>query len=117
MVNNQSVAVFVEQKSGSAKVYAQNIVDGEVVLSQNHLDSAVDLTFLNPFSHQISALGGTKNESAEVKVFDAYGRQIFSSRQLAELMQLDLSQWASGLYYIKVSNAGLGEKTYRLIKQ
>ncbi len=117
MVNNQSVAVFVEQKSGSAKVYAQNIVDGEVVLSQNHLDSVIDLTFLNPFSQQISALGGTKNESAEVKVFDAYGRHVFSSRQLAELMQMDLSQWASGLYYIKVSNAGLGEKTYRLIKQ
>ena len=117
MVNNQSVAVFVEQKSGSAKVYAQNIVDGEVVLSQNHLDSVIDLTFLNPFSQQISALGGAKNESIEVKVFDAYGRHVFSSRQLAELIQMDLSHWASGLYYINVSGAGLGEKTYRLIKQ
>jgi len=54
MVNNQSVAVFVEQKSGSAKIYAQNIVEGEVVLSQNDFDSAIDLLFINPFSLRVS---------------------------------------------------------------
>ena len=116
MVNNQSVAVFVEQKSGPAKAYAQNIVDGEVVLSQNELDAAVDLTFLNPFSRQINTTG-TGVDILSVQVFDAQGRQIFNSTQLSELLQNDVSHWASGLYYIKVTGGDLSQKTYRLIKE
>jgi hypothetical protein len=116
MVNNQSVAVFVEQKSGPAKAYAQNIVDGEVVLSQNELDAAVDLTFLNPFSQQINTTG-TGVDILSVQVFDAQGRQIFNSTQLSELLQNDVSHWASGLYYIKVTGGDLSQKTYRLIKE
>lgn len=115
MIGNQSVALFVEQKSGPAKVYAQNIVDGEVVLSQNDLDSAIDLTFLNPFSEQImvSRLG---IEPLSVEVFNALGQKILRNIELSELEQYDVSQWFDGLYYLKVTENN-EDKVFRLIKK
>ena len=115
MVNNQSVAVFVEQKSGPAKVYAQNIVDGEVVLSQNDFDSAIDMTFLNPFSEQILATGSDL-DTLVVEVFDALGRKIVRQVRGSELVQYNAGQWARGLYYLKVSDHSNNHKVYRLIK-
>lgn len=116
MVNNQSVAVFVEQKAGPAKVYAQNIVDGEVVLSQNDFDSAIDMTFLNPFSKQISATGSDLDTLA-VEVFDALGRRIIAQAKYAKLDQYNVSGWARGLYYFKVTDHKGNQRVYRLIKQ
>ena len=115
MIGNQSVALFVEQKSGPAKVYAQNIVDGEVVLSQNDLDPAIDLTFLNPFSEQImvSRLG---IEPLNVEVFNALGQKILRNIELSELEHYDVSQWVDGLYYLKVTENN-EDKVFRLIKK
>ncbi len=115
MIGNQSVALFVEQKSGPAKVYAQNIVDGEVVLSQNDLDSAIDLTFINPFSHQIMvSMIGT--EPLNVEVFNALGQKILSHIEFSELEQYDVSQWVDGLYCLKVTQNNEA-KVFRLIKK
>lgn len=115
MIGNQSVALFVEQKSGPAKVYAQNIVDGEVVLSQNDLDSAIDLSFLNPFSEQIMvSRAGT--EPLNVEVFNALGQKILRNIELSELEQYDVSQWVDGLYFLKVTE-NKEEKVFRLIKK
>lgn len=115
MINGQSVAVFVEQKSGPAKVYAQNIVDGAVVLAQNDLASAIDLTFLNPFSDQI-LVSGAGTEPLEIEVFDALGQRILSASEFYELDRHDVSQWGAGLYYLKVRD-NRSNKVYRLIKE
>ena len=116
MVNNQSVAVFVEQKSGSAKIYAQNIVEGEVVLSQNDFDSAIDLLFINPFSQNLLSKA-TNPEIYRVEIYDAYGRRIIDITNTANLASYDASQWASGLYYLRVSDQAQNEKIYRLLKE
>ena len=116
MVNNQSVAVFVEQKSGSAKIYAQNIVEGEVVLSQNDFDSAIDLLFINPFSQNLLSKA-TNPEIYRVEIYDAYGRRIIDITNTANLASYDVSQWASGLYYLRVSDQAQNEKIYRLLKE
>lgn len=116
MVNNQSVAVFVEQKSGSAKIYAQNIVEGEVVLSQNDFDSAIDLLFINPFSQNLLSKA-TNPEIYRVEIYDAYGRRIIDITNTANLASYDVSQWASGIYYLRVSDQAQNEKIYRLLKE
>ncbi len=115
MIGNQSVALFVEQKSGPAKVYAQNIVDGEVVLSQNDLDSAIDLTFLNPFSEQIM-VSRVGTEPLNVQVFNSLGQKILGNTEFSELDQVDVSQWIEGLYYLKVTENN-SQKVFRLIKK
>jgi hypothetical protein len=116
MVNNQSVAVFVEQKSGSAKIYAQNIVEGEVVLSQNDFDSAIDMVFVNPFSQNVLSKSSSP-EMFRVEIYDAYGRKIMDMTNASNLASYEVSQWASGLYYLRVSDPLQNEKIYRLIKE
>ena len=54
MVDDQSVVTFVEQKSTSTQVFAQNILSGEVVLSQNTVDTSIDMIFTNPFDGQLN---------------------------------------------------------------
>jgi hypothetical protein len=116
MVNNQSVAVFVEQKSGSAKIYAQNIVEGEVVLSQNDFDSAIDMVFVNPFSQNVLSKSSSL-EMFRVEIYDAYGRKIMDMKNASNLASYEVSQWASGLYYLRVTDPLQNEKIYRLIKE
>ena len=105
----------MEQKSGPAKVYAQNIVEGAIVLAQNDLASTIDLTFLNPFSDEI-LVSGAGTEPVEIEVFDALGQRILSASEFYELDRYDVSQWGAGLYYLKVRD-NRSNKVYRLIKE
>ena len=59
----------------------------------------------------------TNPEIYRVEIYDAYGRRIIDITNTANLASYDVSQWASGLYYLRVSDQAQNEKIYRLLKE
>jgi hypothetical protein len=51
------------------------------------------------------------------EVFDALGRRIIAQAKYAKLDQYNVSGWARGLYYFKVTDHKGNQRVYRLIKQ
>jgi hypothetical protein len=52
-----------------------------------------------------------------VEIYDAYGRKIMDMTNASNLASYEVSQWASGLYYLRVTDPLQNEKIYRLIKE
>jgi len=117
MVDDQSVVTFVEQKSTSTQVFAQNIFSGEVVLSQNTVDtSSIDMIFTNPFDGQLNYQQlSAKGVNAEV--FEASSRRILGPINIEALHTYDTSLWPQGLYFLNVTDQNNHQKVFRLVKQ
>lgn len=116
MVDDQSVVTFVEQKSTSTQVFAQNILSGEVVLSQNTVDTSIDMIFTNPFDGQLNYQQlSAKGVNAEV--FEASGRCIVGPINIEALHTYDTSLWPQGLYFLNVTDQNNHQKVFRLVKQ
>ena len=117
MVDDQSVVTFVEQKSTSTQVFAQNIFSGEVVLSQNTVDtSSRDMIFTNPFDGQLNYQQlSAKGVNAEV--FEASSRRILGPINIEALHTYDTSLWPQGLYFLNVTDQNNHQKVFRLVKQ
>ena len=116
MVDDQSVVTFVEQKSTSTQVFAQNILSGEVVLSQNTVDTSIDMIFTNPFDGQLNYQQlSAKGVNAEV--FEASGRRILGPINIEALHTYDTSLWPQGLYFLNVTDQNNHQKVFRLVKQ
>ncbi len=116
MVDDQSVVTFVEQKSTSTQVFAQNILSGEVVLSQNTVDTSIDMIFTNPFDGQLNYQQlSAKGVNAEV--FEASGRHILGPINIEALHTYDTSLWPQGLYFLNVTDQNNHQKVFRLVKQ
>lgn len=116
MVDDQSVVTFVEQKSTSTQVFAQNILSGEVVLSQNTVDTSIDMIFTNPFDGQLNYQQlSAKGVNAEV--FEASGCHILGPINIEALHTYDTSLWPQGLYFLNVTDQNNHQKVFRLVKQ
>ena len=116
MVDDQSVVTFVEQKSTSTQVFAQNILSGEVVLSQNTVDTSIDMIFTNPFDGQLNYQQlSAKGVNAEV--FEASSRRILGPINIEALHTYDTSLWPQGLYFLNVTDQNNHQKVFRLVKQ
>ena len=113
-VNNQSVSVFVEQKSGSPKIYAQNIVDGQVMGFSEH-GAPISLTFISPFCQRLQVQ--SSDSEIEFEIFDVRGGLMLPRSSKEALESFSFETWPVGLYVLRATNSSGADRLYRLIKK
>ena len=100
-VNNQSVAVFIEEKSVEPKIYAQNFID-ELLASEEY-EGENSLLYTNPVQDELIIKSASNIES--VAIFNALGQSIFEATFNSEnTIMIPSEAWESGLYFITVKS-------------
>ena len=98
-VNNQSVAVFIEDKGAGAKIYAQNFVDGILALESNVLTN--ELFYNNPVEAILSLKSATPIKA--VIVHNLLGQTVFESKfEGKPELNLSLQDLKAGSYFMTV---------------
>ncbi|WP_165805939.1 T9SS type A sorting domain-containing protein [Marixanthomonas spongiae] len=111
-VNNQSVAVFVEDKGDGTKIYAQNVVNEDLGTEEF---SNASVSYTNPVQNEI-VLTSTVGIDA-VAIYNVLGQQIFTKTYSgATQMNIDVQGWAPGIYIMKLNAADSLLKSIKLIK-
>ena len=111
-VNNQSVAVFIEEKSGGPKIYAQNFID-EVLASEEFEGSR--LFYNNPVSNVLRIESAV--EINEITITSITGQKIYSDTfEPSERIVISTERWSSGLYVAIITLSEGVQKEIKLIK-
>lgn len=113
-VNNQSVAVFIEEKSVEPKIYAQNFID-EVLSNGDYLDQS-NISYTNPIK---SALHINSNIGImTVKVRTMLGRLLYEMNSNGEKsVMVSADSWKSGIYLISVGTTNGDTGSFKIIKE
>lgn len=88
---------------------------GSCVLSIASLVDVNIALYPNPATHQIDISGLKGNET--VKMFDSAGRILKTQQVMNTTQSIDLTNFATGLYFINVINMQGENSTFRLIKK
>jgi hypothetical protein len=111
-VSNQSVAVFIEEKSGEPKIYAQNFID-EVLASEEFEGSP--LFYNNPVSNELHVESAM--EINEISIISVTGQKIYSHTfESSESIIVNTETWSSGLYLAIITLSEGVQKEIKLIK-
>jgi hypothetical protein len=111
-VNNQSVAVFIEEKSGAPKIYAQNFID-EVLASEDF--EASRLFYNNPISNELRIESAV--EINEIIITSITGQKIYSNTfEPSESIIVNTERWNTGLYLAIITLSQGVQKEIKLIK-
>ena len=113
-VNNQSVTLFIEQKSGSPKIYAQNILGGQI-LGFSEIKEPISLAFINPFCERL--LFESSDQEIDVEFFDINGKLMMAKRAINTVSDFLFESWPSGVYLLRATQSGGAIREYRLIKK
>lgn len=111
-VNHQSVAVFVEDKGDGNKVYAQNVLDEELGITEwKHLS----LEYNNPIQDVLMIRSSEPIQ--QIEVHDILGKAIsvFNVSMNYEV-EFSAGQWNAGIYLIKVTTETGRQRTIKLLK-
>jgi hypothetical protein len=112
-VNNQSVAVFIEEKTAEPKIYAQNFLDEE--LGVDEFDIAVSLFYNNPVQSELRIESNTIIESIEVH--SMLGVELFSEEHIDRFkLMIETSGWPNGLYVVRVHTVTGAERVIKILK-
>ena len=112
-VNNQSVAVFMEDKGEGEKIYAQNIVDEE--LSVDEFSNA-SFTYTNPVQNEITLNSIVAIEQAAI--YNMLGQQVFNKTYNGTTkMNIDVQSWTPGIYIMQLKADNGTSKSIKLIKK
>ena len=114
-VINQSVAVFIEEKSVEPKIYAQNITD-EILGDGGLVPSKPNIIYTNPIHDQIQIICEFAIESIIVE--NILGQIIFDS-EFNDQSQLTINtqNWSDGLYLMTITTNNRVFKGYKIVKQ
>ncbi|MEZ4874678.1 MAG: T9SS type A sorting domain-containing protein [Flavobacteriaceae bacterium] len=112
-VNNQSVAVFIEKKSGFPKIYAQHFMDE--VLSTEDFPNKLELVYINP------VVGEFHVESnlpiTQVQIYNVLGQKLlFQEIAASTQLVLDMSSWQEGIYFVKLQMGNQSKSTLKILK-
>ena len=113
-INNQSVAVFIEQKAGQPKIYAQNFLDEEVVLAGPDQLLEVGLHYINPVKDRISLVSSEPMHT--FRVYNALGQLIYSSNSATTNLDVSVAHWPSGWYVLTCVDAAGTLRHIKLLK-
>ena len=111
-VNNQSVAVFIENKGDGEKIYAQNFIDE--ILGVGDFEVENSIFFTNPVSENWTV----KSESiiTSISIFNILGQSIYEvSNNTSKQVQINTQSWKAGVYILKVSTE-IGTISKQIIK-
>lgn len=73
------------------------------------------IAFPNPVTDKVNIRIDNLRGIAEIRMFDMYGKQVQQIRSAAMNTEMDMSKLASGMYFIRIMNAGK-ETTLKVIK-
>lgn len=100
-VNDQSVAVFIEDKGVDKRIYAQNFIDE--VLSINDFENENAIVFVNPITENWNIKSNTNIIS--VSINNVLGQSIFELKSnTSNEVSMNTENWNSGIYILKVTN-------------
>ena len=112
-VNNQSVAVFIEEKSAEPKIYAQNFLDEE--LSVDDLEAFHGVVYNNPIGGVFRIEG--KISVASVSVYTMLGQEMFSEEYHQQLeLEIKSEAWNSGLYLVRLKLENGQVVTFKVLR-
>lgn len=125
-VNNLPNVIISELEINTAnnKIYAgtygrglwrSNVFDSSLSNQEFELNSLS--IYPNPINNEVN-LYWDKNEEVNIKVYNSLGKLVYFSKKqsLINSLKIDMSNYASGFYFIKVSN-NKGELTKKVIKE
>lgn len=113
-VNNQSVAVFIEEKSSEKKIYAQNFLDEE--LGIDDFATSIRLVYNNPVLDQLRIESSVAIES--VSVHSILGSELSTEDNIdTHTLIIEASTWPVGLYVVRVRARSGAEKHLKILKQ
>ncbi len=99
-VNNQSVAVFIEDKGTGSKIYAQNFIDED--LSIGDFENENTIFFINPVSDNWNVK--SENTISSITIYNVLGQSIFElSNDSSNEVSINTENWNSGMYVLKVT--------------
>jgi len=112
-INNQSVAVFVEDKGNGMLMYAQNFID-ETMRVEGY--KASNFTYNNPVQNIVTLKSTTAIH--EVNLYNVLGQQVFhKSFSGAKEIKINAQGWNKGVYIMKLDIEGSISKSIKLIKE
>ncbi len=113
-VNNQSVAVFIEEKVVNPKIYAQNFLDEE--LGIDDLQAANGVVYTNPVADELSILSAVA--ISDISVYTLFGQRIFSEAYSnTSQLAIAIENWATGIYIIRLSAENGTQMHFKVLKQ
>ena len=92
--------------NNASNCYTLRIQLGTASRAEELIVGAKITAFPNPVTDKVTIRIGEPQGLAEIRVFDLYGKLVQQQRSARQLTELDLSKLASGMYIIKVSQAG-----------
>jgi len=112
-VNNQSVAVFIEEKSSAPKIYAQNFLDEELAIDDFGVQ--ISISYNNPVGNELRI---ESNQTIEyVSIYSMLGQEIVSKNYSGKLkLSLETSNWANGFYLVRVMTTEGQLKNFKVLK-
>lgn len=84
----------------------ENTVTENISLFPNPVESTLELSFNNMFSHNI-----------HLEVFSSNGKRIYQSFNNSENTKIDFSSFSSGLYFVRINHENMPSKTYKIMKR
>lgn len=112
-VNNQSVAVFIEEKSTEPKIYAQNFLDEELTIDD--ITALQGVVFNNPVGEIFSI--ESKISIASVAVSTLLGQEIFSKDYNQQLkLNIKSAGWNPGLYLVRLKLVNGQEVAFKVLR-
>ena len=112
-VNNQSVAVFMEDKGEGEKIYAQNVVDEE--LSVDEFSNA-SFAYTNPVQNEITLKSTVAIE--QVAIYNMLGQQVFNKTYNGTTqINIEVQSWTPGIYIMQLKADNGTSKSIKLIKK
>ena len=84
-------------------LWKSNVYDSSLSVNEFELNSLV--LYPNPASKQIN-LSWDKSEQVSIKIYNAIGKLMYfaKDKSLINTMSVDISNYASGLYFVKINN-------------
>ena len=98
-VQNQSVAVFIEDKGSGSKIYAQNFVEG--ILGNSIAELENTLSFVNPVSENWNIKSNVMMQS--ISIYNMLGQLIlFDNKISSKEAFINTKYWEPGNYVLDI---------------
>ncbi|OUR93262.1 hypothetical protein A9Q87_04740 [Flavobacteriales bacterium 34_180_T64] len=114
-VNNQSVALFIENKSVEDKIYAQNYLDPTLSVESVEMNHA-NIHFINPVSAELNIKSDVLLN--EIYIYDMLGQEIYKNVNI-NLTELTINSqnWISGIYLMTIVTSSEMQKGIKILKR
>jgi len=114
-VNNQSVAVFIEDKGAGPRIYAQNFIDEVLSITDNaYLENI--LFYPNPISTALFI--ESTFEITSINVINLMGQVVLEeSFTNSKKLSVNSESWSPGIYFVTVKSINGNQELFKIIRE